>query len=242
MDNKVFDRVEKKYLINKTQKNKILREIKKNMSKDGYHKSEVFNLYFDTDNFDLIIQSIDRPIFKEKLRARSYGGYDRVFLEIKTKMREVDDNNTGYKRRVMITHDDFRDLLYRNLSVYELAARSIETKHDLQIASEVDYLIQHFDLKPQILVMYDRESYKGDNNLRITFDEQLSYRDTNLGLFRENHDKIYFKDRKNIIMEIKAHGSFPLWLVELMSRNRLYPQQFSKIGKIYEKIRKEQNV
>ena len=82
------------------------------MKKDNYYKSEVFNIYFDDDSYDLIIQSIDRPFFKEKLRARSYGGYDRVFFEIKTKIKGK-DANLGYKRRVMITKEDYKERYYK---------------------------------------------------------------------------------------------------------------------------------
>ena len=112
----------------------------------------------------------------------------------------------------------------------------------MQIAREVDYLIQKFDLKPKLLVMYNRESYRNDEGLRITFDEKLKYRDKNLSLSKAKHDKIYFKDKKNIIMEVKARGALPLWLVKVMSENKIYPEQFSKVGKIYEKVRKDKNV
>ena len=43
-------------------------------------------------------------------------------------------------------------------------------------------------------------------------------------------------------MEIKAHGVLPLWLVKKLSAERIFPQQFSKVGKIYQKIGKEINV
>ena len=241
MDGKVFDRIEKKYLITKNDKKELLKTIKKHMKKDNYHKSEVYNVYFDTDNFDLIVQSIDQPVFKHKLRARSYKGYDRVFLEIKTKIRGQ-DLNPGFKRRVMITHDDYEELIKGKKNIEELAARTIEKKTDLQIAREVDYLIHHHHLQPKIMTMYNRESYKGEDNLRITFDENLKYRHKNLSLKNPKRGKIYFKDKRNIILEIKAHGVLPLWLVQILSANKLYPQQFSKVGKSYEKIRKEQNV
>ncbi|MBP5648076.1 polyphosphate polymerase domain-containing protein [Candidatus Saccharibacteria bacterium] len=241
MDGKVFNRIEKKYLITKSDKKELLKTIHQYMKKDGYYKSEVFNVYFDTDNYDLIIQSIEQPIFKHKLRARSYGGYDRVFLEIKTKMRGR-DMNPGYKRRVMITKQDFKELVKGKTTMVELASRSIETKNDIQIAKEIDYLIQHFNLTPKIMVIYNRESYKGEDNLRITFDENLKSRQKNLNFTKGKRDKIYFEDKHNIIMEIKAHGVLPLWLVKEMSRLQIYPQQFSKIGKIYEKIMKEKNV
>ena len=142
----------------------------------------------------------------------------------------------------MVTHKDFEDFVAGKASMTELSQKVVETKNDLQIAREVDYLMKQFDLKPKILVMYDRESYKGDDGLRITFDENLKYRTKKLSLAKGKRDKIYFKDKRNIIMEVKAHGVLPLWLVKAMSENKVFPQQFSKVGKIYEKIRKEEDV
>lgn len=255
MDEKVFNRIEKKYLITKKDKSSMLRVIKKNLQKDNYFKSEIYNIYFDTDNYDLIIQSIDRPIFKEKLRARSYGGYDKVFLEIKTKILGsaykqhflqqdglLHDENLGYKRRVLITRDDFRSLVTKELSTETLAAKSIERASDLQIAREVDYLIEHFHLAPKILVYYDRESYVDEKNLRITFDTNIHFRHTNLDFAKKPEDRTLLKPDHDIIMEIKAHDAMPLWLVRQLSTRHLYPVRFSKIGKAYELMQKEKNV
>lgn len=248
-----FDRIEKKYLITKDEKKALLKLIKHNMKRDAYHKSEVMNLYFDNDNYDLTQQSIDWVDFKEKLRARSYLGYDRVFMEIKTKVRaprraedyrddEWVEDNIGYKRRVMITNDDFGKLMRGEASLVELAKQSVEEANDLQVAREFEYLMRHFELKPKIMVTYERESYKDEAGFRITFDEKLKYRETNLSFVKGRRDKIYLKDGRNVIMEIKARGALPLWLVRKMSELHIYPQPFSKIGKIYELIRKDQNV
>lgn len=240
MEAQAFDRIEKKYLITKQAKKELLKTIKKHLKTDEYHKSEVYNIYFDNDNFDLIIQSIDRPTFKEKLRARSYGGYDRVFFEIKTKLKGK-DANLGYKRRIMVTRQEYEKIVAGETTLLKLVSKNHSSKEN-QIAKEIDYLIKHFKLKPRILVYYKRESYKGENSLRITFDERLKFRQEELNFEHEKHDKIYFKDDRNIIMEIKAHGGLPIWLVELLSNNHIYPQQFSKIGRVYERIRKEKNV
>ena len=255
MDEKIFNRVEKKYLVKRSDYNFLFAEIKKHMKKDKYFHSEVYNIYFDTDNYDLIVQSIDRPIFKEKLRARSYGGFDKVFLEIKTKIKGAayrddflekddleDDNNFGFKRRVLITHKDFNELLKNKTSVEELASRKIEEKTDLQIAKEVDYIIKKFNLKPKILIYYNRESFTGENDLRITFDKNLRFRHENIRFRKNFKDKSFFKNEKDIIMEIKANGAMPLWLVKTLSAAHIYPEQFSKVGKVYETLRKEQNV
>lgn len=241
MDGQVFDRIEKKYLITKPEKKEILKVIKKHMTKDDYYESGVLNIYFDNDNYDLIIQSIDQPIFKHKFRARSYHGYDRVFLEIKTKLRDQ-EFNPGYKRRLMITHKEYEEFVEGKEPISEIISRTKKDYNSIQIAKEIDYLIKHLDLKPKILVKYDRESYKDENDLRITFDENLKYRERNIDFKTRKRDKIYFKDKRNIIMEIKAQDVFPLWLVQVLSKNKIYSQQFSKIGKIYEKLGKEKNV
>ena len=124
----------------------------------------------------------------------------------------------------------------------ELARRKVEEKSDLQIAKEIDYFIEHFNLKPKILLYYDRESYIDGNDLRITFDENLKYRIKNLKFTKKSSDRVFFENEKNIIMEIKAQQALPLWLVKLLSIEHIYPERFSKIGKIYEKLRKEQYV
>ena len=240
-DQKTFDRIEKKCLITAEQKHHMLSAIRENMKEDGYFISEVFNIYFDTDNYDLIIQSIEQPIFKEKLRARSYGGYNKVFFEIKTKLCGK-ENNVGYKRRVRVTKRDYNKLVKGKTTVLDLMPKNADSPNDYQVAKEVDYLIKHFNLKPKILVFYTRESYQGENGLRITFDENLKYRTENVNFTKQKIDQNYFNDEKNIIMEIKAHGVLPLWLVKKLSAERIFPQQFSKVGKIYQKIGKEINV
>lgn len=238
-DQKTFDRIEKKCLITKEQKRAILDSIFEHMVKDKYYISDVYNVYFDTDNYDLIIQSIEQPMFKEKLRARSYGGYDKVFFEIKTKLCGK-DNNVGYKRRVCVAKKEYAQIIKNEMTVLEAVIKNGGSKFDQQVAREVDYLIQHFHLKPMIMVFYTRESYQGEEGLRITFDEQLKSRiGEDLKFVKKKSDKLYFEDEKNIIMEIKAHGVLPLWLVRKLSKERIFPSQFSKVGKIYQKIGKE---
>ena len=148
MDEKVFDRIEKKYLIDTATKRKILTVIKGRMEKDKYFKSEIFNIYFDTENFDLIIKSIENPDFKEKFRARGYGGYNKVFLEIKTKMKST-GYRIGHKRRVLLTHKDFLKFLNRENTATELVSKNSNDRTELQIAKEIDYLLSRLNLKPQ---------------------------------------------------------------------------------------------
>ncbi len=47
------------------------------MRPDEYSHSSIRNLYLDTPDFRLIRRSLEKPVYKEKLRLRSYGRADR---------------------------------------------------------------------------------------------------------------------------------------------------------------------
>lgn len=67
-----FRRVEQKYVLSKDEYFNLMDKIKDKINKDKYYKSSICNLYFDTDNNDLIINSLEKPLFKRKIRLRSY--------------------------------------------------------------------------------------------------------------------------------------------------------------------------
>lgn len=218
-----FKRIEKKYLLNEEQLNNLFNKINNYLEKDKYYKSTIENLYFDTLNNDLIIKSIEKPLFKEKVRLRSYNtptNDDYVFLEIKNKYKGV----VG-KRRIKLTLKEYYNFINNNI---------YDKKN--QIAKEIDYHIKHYNLYPKIFIAYDRLSFKAkeDNNLRITIDSNLRYRYNNLELEKGSDGKKYF-DNPHYIMEIKTLGSLPLWLTRILSELKIYPKSFSKYGNIYKK-------
>lgn len=224
MNENVFRRVEKKYLITENQKDAFLKLIDNHIEKDEYFESHISNIYFDNDKFDLITTSIEKPLFKAKLRLRSYdipSLEDKVFLEIKDKYKGV----VG-KRRIKIKLSDF----YKYLET--------GSTKDEQIMREIDYYFKKYDLHPQIFVAYDRLSYKGrDNeNIRITIDENLRSRTEDLRLELGSNGKKYFQDRE-YIMEIKILDAMPLWLARSLSTLKIYPTSFSKVGSIYKKLK-----
>ena len=73
MNNNIFQRVEQKYILTREIKDKLLSKISGHIKEDKYFESTICNIYFDTKNNDLIINSLEKPTFKEKLRLRSYG-------------------------------------------------------------------------------------------------------------------------------------------------------------------------
>lgn len=225
----IFKRVEQKYVLTEQEYKLLFKKINKHLKKDKYFKSTICNIYFDTINNDLIINSLEKPIFKEKIRLRSYqvpSINDDVFLEIKEKYKGI----VG-KRRIKIKLKDFYTYLETN-----------NYDKDNQIMNEINYYFKYYDLKPAIYIAYDRLSYCGadDNSLRITIDSNLRSRNSDLNLELGDAGKCYFKD-KNYIMEIKTLGSMPLWLVRSLSELKIYPTSFSKYGSIYQKELKERN-
>ena len=71
MANYVFQRNELKYIITKEQYHLLLKEIQNHLSIDQYGQTTIQSLYYDTDTYLLIRNSIERPLYKEKIRVRS---------------------------------------------------------------------------------------------------------------------------------------------------------------------------
>lgn len=93
-----FERYEKKYRLTAERQRAILQGMAPYMKKDAYGAYTICNIYYDTPDWRLIRTSLEKPVYKEKLRVRSYGvpGEDgRVFVELKKKYDGV-----VYKRRV----------------------------------------------------------------------------------------------------------------------------------------------
>ena len=113
-NNNVFERYEIKYLVTGSQRRTLMDEMQRHMKPDEYGKSTICNVYYDTPDFYLIRRSLEKPVYKEKLRVRSYGtaaSGDSVFVELKKKYQEV-----VYKRRVSLPEREAAFYLSSDLS------------------------------------------------------------------------------------------------------------------------------
>ena len=220
-----FERVETKYVLTKDEYENLMKKIHKHLNQDEYFKTTICNIYFDNDNYDLINKSLDKPLYKEKVRLRSYNIpklSDYVFFEIKSKFKGV-----VYKRRSKIKLSEYYNYL-------------INHKYDSsnQIMKEIDYLITKYNLKPKLMLSYDRTSYydKDNKNFRITFDQNIRSRDDELKLEYGDAGNLYF-DKPMYIMELKSLGAMPIWFTKILSNLKIYPKSFSKYGSIYKKMK-----
>lgn len=222
----LFERKEIKFVINENQYARFMELIKNYIKEDNYKKSTIYNIYFDTSNDQLIRKSIEKPIYKEKLRLRSYTFVNEkssVFLELKKKYKD-----TVYKRREKMSYCEAKKFL-NNPIPYS------------QIAKEIAYFLSYYkNLQPKMFLYYDRDSYvsKDDKDLRITFDQNIIYRNYDLKLENGIYGEKLLNDG-TYIMEIKTNNALPLWLVKALSSEKIYKSSFSKYGKAYETIKGE---
>ena len=219
----VFKRYELKYMLTTAQKERVLAGMAAHMTLDKYGRTTIRNLYYDTDTYLLIRRSIEKPIYKEKLRMRSYHRADtdsRVFVELKKKYRHV-----VYKRRIPLPHQEA--MAWLSGERHPASAS--------QITDEIDYCLQYYGaLHPTLYLSYEREAYYADDgsDFRVTFDDTVLCRQTDLSLASEVYGTpLLPADR--VLMEVKCSGGIPLWMTEILSREKLYKTSFSKYGTAY---------
>lgn len=234
----VFNRYEKKYRITDDIYQKLRPLLDEWMEADAHSRDGEFyticNIYYDTENNDLIRHSLEKPVYKEKLRLRSYGvvhADDKVFLEIKKKY-----NGLVNKRRTKLRLAQ----AYRFIDSKELPES--ESFMNFQVLRELQYMLQRVDLKPALFLSYDRVAMfaKDDKDFRITFDRNITTRRYDLGLqYGIYGDKLL--EENEWIMEVKVDKAMPLWLTRILSELKIYPASFSKYGTEYQHFVLQQN-
>lgn len=218
----VFERLEKKYRLNQAQYEMIRFQLRKWMREDAFGAYAVHNLYYDTADYALIRHSIDKPLYKEKLRLRTYGAAEEgrpIFLELKKKFQGV-----VYKRRIKLAPaqaDSF--LLDGRLPIGD------DANH-----KEIECFLRRYDLSPRVYLGYDRIALAGIEtpSLRITFDTRIRFLQEDLRL--NANGGTLLMEPGQALMEIKSIGPYPLWLSRMLSQLLIFPTSFSKYGQCYQ--------
>lgn len=218
----VFKRVEKKYLLTIRQYQNLMKMISAYIQLDQYGRHTICNIYYDTWQDELARNNFQKPIYKEKLRLRSYGipnKQSKVFLEIKKKYEGI-----VYKRRTELFLYEVSDFI---------AGKHLATN---QIEKELNYFIQFYQPIPRLFLAYERRAYYSLDNpeLRMTFDENIRSRTNQLDL-NEGDMGILLFDESKYLLEIKTNQAYPKWLVAALNQNHIYPASFSKYNNVYEK-------
>ena len=218
-------RVEHKFPMNAEQQAEFLKRAMPHLRPDRYPEYDLHNIYYDTADNALIINCLNHPQYKEKLRLRTYGEPNDstpCYLEIKKKFRE-----TGVKRRIAVSETE----------AHRYMQDRIRPDDDSQIAREIEYLVEQRDLKEKMFIAYHRKAFSGitEADLRITFDTDICYRLNNLSLHKTGEETM-ITDPDEVLMEVKVSNRYPIWLTEILSDMKLYRRTFSKYGTIYAEL------
>lgn len=222
--NNTFQRVEKKYLLTEKQCQQLLEQAQDKLMLDEYGLHTIHNIYYDTEDYELIRTSLEKPRYKEKFRVRGYGEVQNsspVFLEIKKKYKGI-----VYKRR--------ESMPLAAAAAY--LADGMLPENASQIMKEIHYFLRFYQPLPKKYIAYDRRAFFGteDSTLRLTIDQNIRSRNHDLALRSSPEDSLLLEEDQRL-MEIKVAGAYPLWLARLLSELEIYPVSFSKYGRIYTK-------
>lgn len=220
-----FKRYEKKYMLTREQQVNLMKQLLPYIKEDKFGRYTICNIYYDTEDWELIRRSIQKPVYKEKLRVRSYGvpgDEDKAFIEIKKKYKGI-----VYKRRITAQAKDVEPILTDGSS-FEIK------KSDEQIRNEILWFQSFYRTQPRIFIGYDRQAFAGiqDSGLRITFDTNIRWRDEELDLRCGDYGQPVLPGEQ-VLMEIKMPGACPLWLAHILNDSGIYPTSFSKYGTCY---------
>ena len=223
-----FKRYEKKYMLTQEQQVNLMKQLLPYIKEDKFGRYTICNIYYDTEDWELIRQSIQKPVYKEKLRVRSYGvpgDEDKAFIEIKKKYKGI-----VYKRRITAQAKDVDPILTGGSS-FEIK------KSDEQIRNEILWFQSFYRTQPRIFIGYDRQAFAGiqDSGLRITFDTNIRWRDEELDLRCGDYGQPVLPGEQ-VLMEVKMPGACPLWLAHILNDSSIYPTSFSKYGTCYKRF------
>ncbi len=219
----VFKRYEYKYILTKEDKAELLKALRGHMMPDEYGRTTIRNVYYDTPDLSLIRKSLEKPLYKEKLRVRSYTRADEddnVYVEIKKKYKGV-----VYKRRSAVKEHQAESWLTGTTTEPYIS----------QIMDEIEYFRRsHKGLAPSCFLSYERESFSATDGsgLRLTLDENILGRTCDMSLTLGIYGTKILSPGLTL-MELKTAGAIPLYLTKFLSSRNITKTAFSKYGTYY---------
>lgn len=217
-----FARHETKFLITARQRQRLIGLLSDHIRPDEWGRSTVMSLYCDTPSGTMIRHSLEHPVYKEKIRIRSYGVAGEgqpVFLELKQKVKGV-----TYKRRATMPLD--RALAF-------VAGHGVpETQIEREIAATVSRYSSCGGVAPAMMISCERQAFFAvdDPSVRLTFDEGIRWSDERLSMTEATDGNTRVLDDDLVLLEVKCGAAMPLWLTRAIASIGLRSTGFSKYG------------
>ena len=194
---------------------------------DDKNQYTVRSVYFDTPRYDFYYEKVEGIKNRKKVRLRGYDkddGNNIVFFEIK---RKYDIPIVKY--RAPVKFEDALDMFHSRNINGQVVSNEFFPKGN-ENSKRFFYQIFSKNLRPVVLIVYEREAYqsKFDDTIRITFDKNLRSKAFPAidELFQE--DKLSQALGGRFILEVKFNDHFPNWLNPIISNFSLRKQSASK--------------
>ncbi|MCP4138925.1 MAG: polyphosphate polymerase domain-containing protein [Chloroflexi bacterium] len=182
--------------------------------KEVYPLRYVNNIYFDTQEWEMLDTHINGVNERAKVRYRWYGKTRTPAqgqIEIKVKQGQL-----GYKKL-----SDFSETLFLNKSNW------LEITRQFQDKSEEEFSKLFNVFSPVMINQYKREYYaSADKRVRITLDYDMRVFDQTLS--SKPNVKYEQPLQNNVVIEVKAEQEYHQRVADTLAQFPIYCQQHSK--------------
>lgn len=227
-------RNEYKYIIHNSLMDKIRQRILPYLTLDKFaigkenNQYTVRSIYFDNPSLEFYYEKIEGLKNRKKIRLRGYGKVpdqdNTVFLEIKRKY-----DVPLLKNRAILTYGEALKM-FKNLQLNGYSLQDERLPKSIDSAKRFFYHLNSKNLRPVVLVVYEREAYldRFDPTVRVTFDKNLrSYPFPAINELYEETKTLPVLDN-SFIMEVKFNDHFPYWITPTVSEFSLVRRSASK--------------
>lgn len=226
-DRTIWARHELKYLITESQAAVITQYIRPYMKLDRYSEFRekyaypICSIYLDSEKLKLAKETLNGRCNRYKLRIRGYSDDPDMprFFEIKRRV-----NRTIIKSRARVMPASVAPLIAGELPFPKGAGK------ENQALQQFFLYLRLISARPIVLVRYLRQAYESfvDNSIRITFDRELAGKTLDTFDFSMNGTGWITPPLRQVILEIKFTGRYPVWLSGMVRDLGLQAGSYSK--------------
>ena len=228
IDMYLFNRIELKYLIDRTTRTALEKDIAALMEIDRFSNGDggyiVRSLYFDTHDYMAYHEKMAGMAVRHKVRVRAYGeepkANDIIRLEVKSRYLSF-----IHKTTTNMSLCDFRNV---EQAIYNRTLPD-QYKHGHASADNFFRIQKLYNMMPVILIQYRRQAYEKNElgRIRVNFDDEL-LSTRQLNLFGPLKADLPILRYGKSIFEIKIDGGLPFWLHTLIAKYNLQNLALSK--------------
>jgi len=225
----LFNRLEVKYLVNRTTRTALAQDLAAFMRPDihagpggGY---TVRSLYFDTPDYQAYSEKTDGVAVRHKLRVRAYGQdpsqTPHVRMEVKSRYLSY-----IHKITVDVTQQEYAEI---ECALRRRTLPPARLMGDSRVSKEFFRLQRQYNMEPKIIVQYRRQAFERVeiNRTRVNFDDEL-LATRNLDLLGPLRGARRVLRYGYAIFEIKVDNVLPYWLHTLIAKYNLQNEALSK--------------